>query len=58
MKTDWIMVLFAFQFGFCGNATLWRIAHEKTDDIMYPAMCAVLALFVLSIRGIMDIDTL
>ena len=49
---DWFTILSAFQFGFCGNATLWRVTQGKTDDVMYPAMCALLALAALIIHSV------
>jgi hypothetical protein len=52
-KTDWFTILSAFQFGFCGNATLWRVTQGMTDDVVYPAMCAALALAALILHSAM-----
>lgn len=36
MKTDWLTIIISFQLGFCLNASTWRVAQDKTDDLMYP----------------------
>jgi hypothetical protein len=49
-KIDWTTISMAFQVGFCGNAALWRIIQNKTDDVLFPALIATLSLACLVIH--------
>lgn len=56
MKTDWVTIIISFQLGFCFNASAWRIAQNKTDDLGYPlgiaiAMAAALLYRILANRS-------
>jgi hypothetical protein len=54
MKTDWLAIIISFQLGFYLNASMWRIAQDKTDDLLYPLGFTIAMVSALICRIIMN----
>jgi len=54
MKSDTTTMTLCFIFGFCLNASAWRINQDKTDDLAYPLAITIYCLAALIVRAIMS----